>query len=238
MAIPERRDPNVPRADADGLDTRGRRVRAGGGWGWWWIWIIIICLVIWWAGWGWGTSGGYWRGRRNETQNPAPNAAANNNGAINSAAPNAGANTGTGYGSANTPPPNATAGSTAPGNTISGPGVEMLNAANKQQYVGQPFQASNVPVQKVVNKRAVWIGTGNGKRMLAVVQNQRNNTQNVSTSNIAAGKLVDVSGTVEKAPSKQRAEHDFGLSADGASRLEHDGAYIQLSQLTPPPQQP
>jgi hypothetical protein len=42
---------------------------------------------------------------------------------------------------------------------------------------------------------------------------------------------------VKKAPSEAQAKRAWDLSDQDASRLEHEGAYIEVSQLTVPQQQ-
>ncbi|MGH9342533.1 MAG: hypothetical protein ACRD19_02045 [Terriglobia bacterium] len=48
------------------------------------------------------------------------------------------------------------------------------------------------------------------------------------------GKTVDAVGTMKAAPSAAQAKHEWALSDQDASRLQSEGAYIQVSQLTVP----
>jgi hypothetical protein len=57
------------------------------------------------------------------------------------------------------------------------------------------------------------------------------NTVNGNLKNVNSGELVNVTGTVEKAPSEAVAKKEFGLDNDAAKRLERDGAYIRASQI-------
>jgi hypothetical protein len=109
-----------------------------------------------------------------------------------------------------------------------GPGVQILAARNKRAYIGKEFLANYVPVQQKASDHAVWIGADN--TMLAVVP------QNGSNENVTPGKMVDAKGTVKKAPSAEQAEREWSLSDQDASRLEHEGAYIQVSELKVPQQ--
>lgn len=218
MASPQRPDPNEPRRDYEDLQRASmeRRAAAGAGLAWWWVfWIIIIALAIWWAGWGWGGSGGWWWGGRtrntpaygtsNTVPGPTSNTAPGNN-----AAP----------GSNSAVAPNQAA--------ISGPGLDVLNATDKNQYVGKPFQANQVPVQKKISNQVLWIGANNGTPMLLVLAGNGNSAAN---AHIDQSTLIDVTGTVQKAPPQAQAKNQWKLSDDDASQLARQDAYIQATQV-------
>lgn len=206
MASPQRPDPNEPRRDyRDYEDLKRarmeRRTSAGAGFAWWWaFWIIIIGLAVWWAGWGWGGSGGWWWGNR--AGNPPAY--------------------GTPYGNGSTTPPAANQAA------VNGPGLDILNATDKNPYIGKPFQANDVPVQQQVNDHAMWVGENNATPMLLVLTGSGNTAAN---AHIGQGSLINITGTVEKAPPQQQAQQQWALSDDGAKRLEQQGAYIQAGQV-------
>lgn len=55
---------------------------------------------------------------------------------------------------------------------LSGPGVPILNASNKQPFIGQAFQIRNVPVERQASPHALWIGSRfNSTPMLVVLPN-------------------------------------------------------------------
>lgn len=198
-------DPNRPLGDRNKVE---REVNARVGYGWIWIWIaIIIILVIWFGGFGWGGYGGWWWGNRPRTAVVGPNPANGQNAGL---APNG------------QPAP---AGSAA---VITGSGVEILAATNKQFYINQPFGIRNVPVQKTTNNRAFWIGANDSDTMLVVLTGNQNNTGN---SNIQNGIRVNISGTVERAPSAGQAKRMWALSDDGTKKLEQQGVFVQATQV-------
>jgi hypothetical protein len=201
MAEPGRRDRKGIESELDDLGNLKEVERIRGGWRWWWAWALVAGLVFWWAGWGWGTSGGFLWGTRNTPT------------------------------SANLPVNPAIGTGGAPLPQASGPGVQVLNANNKQAYVGKPFRVDDVQVQNKVNDQTLWIGTKTGPPMLAVLQKTRNS---VAGKNITQGKLVDATGTVEKAPPRDQAIRQWALTDEGASRLEQQGAYVLVSRLTMP----
>lgn len=205
MASPQQRpDPDRNRRDYEDLQRARmqRRATAGAGFAWWWFfWIIIIALAIWWAGWGWGGSGGWWWGGRTRNT-PA-------------------------YGS-NTAPGNTNPAPGANQTVISGPGLNVLNATDKNQYIGKPFQVNDVPVQKQLNNHAMWIGANNGTPMLVVLTGNGNTAAN---AHISQSSLINVTGTVQKAPPQAQAKNQWKLSEDDANQLERQGAYIQATQV-------
>lgn len=213
MASPQRPDPNELRRSHDDLE-RERLARArmdrrtvGAGFAWWWVfWIIIIALAIWWAGWGWGGSGGWWWGGRGRT---VPTY-----GTLNPGTANTGTNANTGAGGAQ--------------GVISGPGLSILTATDKQPYIGKPFQVNNVPVQNQVNDHVLWIGANNSTPMLVVLAGNGNTAAN---AHIGSGSMIDVTGTVQKAPPQAQAQQQWQLSGDDAAQLERQGAYIQATQV-------
>lgn len=205
MASPQRPDPDEPRRDyRDYEDLKRarmeRRTSTGAGFAWWWaFWIIIIGLAVWWAGWGWGGSGGWWWGNR--TGAPAY---------------------GTPYGNGRTTPPAANQAA------INGPGLDILNATDKNPYIGKPFEANDVPVQRQVNDHVLWVGANNATPMLLVLTGNGNTAAN---AHIGQGSLIDITGTVQKPPPQQQAQQQWSLNDDGAKRLEQQGAYIQANQV-------
>ena len=187
---------------------------ARGGWRWWWVWPVIAALVFWWAGWGWGGTGGWWWGRAasQNTGIPVP----------------AGARTAETIANAGAQQPLTSAGADAGGAkiTMAGPGVQILTSPDKVIFVGQRFQADNVPVVKKINARAMWIGQGDP--MLAIAVGPERQT----VKDLRQGKKVDAAGTVRPAPPADEAKIDWALSDKDASKLEHQKAYIELSELS------
>lgn len=222
MPTPENRNLNTPPVHVNDLgDEREVERATRGGWRWWWIWPIVAALVLWWAGWGWGGTGGWWWGRINSrnTAISAPPGARTTETIANAGAQQPVTNAG------------ADAGGARPQEQMIGPGTQILAARNKRAYIGKEFLANYVPVQQKASDHAVWIGADN--TMLAVVPR---NSSNGAVDSAAPGKLVDAKGTVEKAPSVAQAKREWSLSDQDASRLEHEGAYIQVSRLTVPQQ--
>lgn len=111
---------------------------------------------------------------------------------------------------------------------MNGPGVQVLNATDKASFINKPFQANDVPVQGKVNDHVLWIGANNSSRMLTILSGAANNAAN---ANIGQGNLVNVTGTVEKAPPIAQAKSQWHLNDSQAKLLEQEGAYIQASQV-------
>lgn len=221
MALPEKRNrTELPNALNDLGDQRSVERVTRGGWRWWWIWPAVLAVALWWAGWGWGGTGGWWWGRMSthNTRIPAHGAATTETIA------NAGAQQ-----TIDREPLTNSLGR-GPAQTMTGPGVTILKAHNKQAFVGKQFAANDIPVQQKLNDHAMWIGEK--QPMLAVV----NRASHGVAARVVHGAVVDAKGTVEKAPPAAQAEREWGLNHAQATRLERDGAYLDVSELTMPPQ--
>jgi hypothetical protein len=215
MAEPERRDINQPPTHVDDLgDQRVVERETRGGWRWWWVVPVIIALAVWWAGWGWGGTGGWWWGRvqSENTRIPAKAGATTAETLANAGAQQ--------------PSTSASADKGGPETSMTGPGVPILAAADKQAFIGKSFSADRVPVNEKVSDHAMWIGGAHP--MLAVVAGNGNEKA------VDTGKIVVAAGTVKKAPPARQARREWSLSNQDATRLEQEGAYIQISELNVP----
>jgi hypothetical protein len=108
---------------------------------------------------------------------------------------------------------------------IRGMGVEVLTATNRRPFIGRSFQVSTVPVVSKTNSHAVWIGTKTTPPMLLILSNGAV----APNTNIVAGSLLDVTGTVEKAPPAAQAKSEWNLDSNATSQLEKQGVYIQAT---------
>lgn len=109
---------------------------------------------------------------------------------------------------------------------VSGSGITILNANNKQAFVGQAFDLRNIPVQRKISNQVFWVGVNNSTPMLVVLK-----VNNSGNGNIQPGSHVSLSGTVQKAPSQTAAKQEWKLSDNGAKRLETEGAYVQATEV-------
>ncbi len=81
-------------------------------------------------------------------------------------------------------------------------------------------------------------GANNKTNQNSVNTNENANAPNATGSatttaaNLADGDTLKLSGTVEKAPPANEAKQQWGLSDNGAQRLEQQGAYIQVAQVS------
>lgn len=186
------------------LGDRRKVEREVGGtmrWGWIWIVIAIIILLVVWFG-GFGWGTyGGWWGSRSRQRLHTP---------------------------ASTVPPAMA--SQQPGNNtaVGGNGVQILASANKGALVGQPFDIRDVPITEKDGNNALWIAANNMEPMLVVLVG---NEATQAVAGVAQGSRVNLTGTVERAPSAQIARKQWSLSADGTKRLEQEGAYVQATIL-------
>ena len=195
------------------LEQERRRMQAqrpgiGSGWRTLWIWpvVIVLILLVWFGFWGWGAYGGWFWSRRHEGGNNVVTTANNR-----------------------VPNPNNQPEAVNKQNLQNGSAV--LNAANKQQYVGQSFEIVRTPVLKKVSNSVFWLGNKNDPAPLLVVLS--NPPENGSNPPISVGEPVDVVGQVQKVPPLHDAEQTWHLSQNGAQQVEREGAYVEASQAMP-----
>jgi hypothetical protein len=231
---PQRPDPDEPRPQpqpvAGNFPRVEREVGTGRPFSWVWIWIPVVIAAFWFVGWGWGPYGGWWWGHGSESATQSANStvptppngnAQPANSALASGTATAG-NPQAGHGNGA-----LAAGPAAPAAQITGTGVAALDAVNKRTYIGQPFQISNVPVEKKASSRAYWIGasnTGTAGPMLLVLPSS-------ASINAKVGDRITAAGTVEKAPPAAQAQHQWSIGGDDVQQLEREGAYVQATNV-------
>lgn len=112
---------------------------------------------------------------------------------------------------------------------MNGSGVAALEAPSKQAFLGQKFQANFVPVQKKISDSVYWVGAKNSTPTLLVIKNNASTHGPLkkNSTTIQTGNLIDITGTMEKAPPQAQAQNEWALSSNGAARLEREGGYIQ-----------
>lgn len=189
-----------------------RRRGPGAGWfAWWWVWLMVILCAVWFAGWGWGGYGGWWWGNRG---------AVSMNGYPGTATPNGAAGTALG------------AGTTANMNLVTGPGAAILMSTDKRTFIGRHFRVNDAEVTKKVNDHVLWIGQGGndsqGASMLVVLEGSGNHA---APANVSVGDLVNVSGTMKRAPAAAQAKQSWNLDGNGQKRLEQQGAYVAATRV-------
>lgn len=211
-----------------------------------WLWVVLIIAAFWFVGWGWGGYGGWWWGGRR------PGIVGNvRNGANNGPVAN---NTPATYGA----PPNGAVSTNPANDKITGSGLEVLQSSDKEPYVGKAFQLANAPVIEQVNNHVFWVGRDQADRILVVTNeagaststgntksgatstngntagtNANGKQQSAAGGSVAQGNLVDVLGTVEKAPPESKAKQEWGLGQNGAQRVHQEGVYVMASSIEP-----
>lgn len=134
---------------------------------------------------------------------------------------------------------------------LSGPGVAILEVANKQDYVGQTFQVRNVPVDHWSGNRAVWIGSRHSYLPMLLILSSASpvapqiagagssgNPGKGQSADSAPGALpnvqrIDVTGKIAKAPPTAQAQQQWSLSDEDVDQLEEEGVYIQATTVQP-----
>jgi len=111
---------------------------------------------------------------------------------------------------------------------LNGPGVAILTVADKQEYIGQPFQVQNVPIDRRAGDRIVWIGQWHDSLPMMLLLNS-GTTAGISKAQ--PGQLLDVTGTIVKAPATAVAKQQWQLGDEDLEQLAQQGVYIQAKQV-------
>jgi hypothetical protein len=223
MATPQRNvsQPPPPKQPFDDVADRSieRAVGSGGWFGGIWIWGLIAFIVIgafWFVGWGMGGYGGWLWGSHPQVVAIRPEGSASANQPGN-----------------NVQEPNMTQNGQGVNAAANGPaagtGAAVLISGNKAPFVGQTLQVRDVPVDKVVGPRTLWIGKDQNTPTLVVLRGADNHTSNAG---LHAGDHVDVIGTVARAPSVSEIVTELPqIGRADAKRLADEGAYVVATQV-------
>lgn len=122
---------------------------------------------------------------------------------------------------------------------LSGPGVTMLNASNKAQYIGQAFEVRNVPVERQAGPSAYWIGSRfNAVPMLVInSSNPANQTTNAGqgSSTHAAPANQPPNAAANAAGSPNRTANNSGSQAAVPAFRPHEWLDITGQVVKAPP---
>lgn len=131
------------------------------------------------------------------------------------------------------------------------PGVVILEVANKQDYIGQSFQMSDISVDHWSSPRAVWIGSRHSYLpMLLILSSASPLAPALTTTASLAGsgtdasggsatvsaataQHLDVTGRIMKAPPTAQAQQQWHLSDDDVNQLEQEGVYLRATAVQP-----
>lgn len=94
--------------------------------------------------------------------------------------------------------------------------------------MGRRFQLNNVAIQRKVSDHIYWIGANSQSPTLVVLEG---NESTATLDSLQTGRLIDVVGTVAKAPPTSDAATQWPLSEPGLAQLEKEGAYVSATQL-------
>lgn len=206
MSAQENRNPNEQRnLEEERRAMQQQRPGIRPAWRSFWLWPVAVVLIglLWWGFWG----GGWFWNRPHEGANNVKPTAEDQLPASNNGQP--------------------VTVTKQNGNN----GAQVLTAENKEPYVGQSLEIVRTPVLKKVSKSVFWLGSQNDASPVLVVMADA--AQNAKNANLHEGETVNVIGQVQKAPAAQDAGQMWHLSASGAKRLEHEGAYVKASEAEP-----
>jgi hypothetical protein len=104
----------------------------------------------------------------------------------------------------------------------------ILDATNRQAFLGQTISLTNTQVLHKVNDTEFWLGPRDEQSLFVVLAGADNSTKNAG---VGEGDQVSVTGAVQKAPAAQQAKRQWHLNDDAAKRLESQGVYLSATQV-------
>lgn len=201
---------------------------------WWWVVLFVAVIVaFWFAGWGFGGYGGWWWGKKTvaivkpDIQLSGPGVAI-----IDSPDPSVYA--GQPFQLNNVPiQQKVNDNAMWIGNLSSGPMLIVFgnNGAGNENAAANENTAGTKPGKKHASKANEQAASSNNN-MVNTQGNEAANNSAASGADIKPGDRVNVTGTVEKAPSADTAKSQWGLSDAGVAQLEKEHAYIEVAQVT------
>lgn len=112
-----------------------------------------------------------------------------------------------------------------------GNGAQIMNAPNKQQYIGQHFQVNGVRIEQTAGQDdAFWVklAQSGAQPMLVVLRSGENDS---AQKRPTKGDVVDVTGTIEQATDAKKVAKQFSLDRQDERRLQQQGVYVQADRV-------
>lgn len=103
---------------------------------------------------------------------------------------------------------------------------QLLNSP--QSYEGKQVLVPGTTVQKIVNRRSLWVGPTDSQEILVSVKS------NSPIHNFSKGQKIDVSGTAVKPSQTDPTQQDLGLSTNAQQRLSSEGIFFESSVVANP----
>ena len=104
----------------------------------------------------------------------------------------------------------------------------ILDATNRQAFLGQTIGVTNTQVLHKVNDAEFWVGPRDEQSLFVVLAGADNSTKNAG---VGEGDQVNVTGSVQKAPSPQQAKQQWHLDDDTVKRLENQAVFLSATQV-------
>jgi hypothetical protein len=192
--------------------------------------ILVVAAAIWYAGWGAGTGGGFLGHRHRAAKSEQGNAGPVATDGMNSTGDTI-ANPHEASPTTNLNREQDNKGQQGLIGVAQGNGGQIMNAPNKQQYIGQHFQVNGVRIEQTAgNDDAFWVTLpqSGGPPLLVVLRSGENDS---AQKRPTKGDLVDVSGTVEDARNVRQIVKQFSLHPGDEHRLQQEGIYVQADKV-------
>jgi hypothetical protein len=103
---------------------------------------------------------------------------------------------------------------------------------NKQPLVGRQVWLIDTKVREVVGDRAFWIGRSNGQQVFAVLEAEEDAGAAGLELDIGEGQTLTVTGVIEKLPSAEEAQQQWGLSEADTAELKNGEIYLSIEGVS------
>ncbi len=101
---------------------------------------------------------------------------------------------------------------------------------NRADLAGREVRLTSVPVMRVVNNNAFWVGTDTTQRLL-VVTNTPMTASSDNNANVKQGQMVDLTGMMRQIPSADQMRTNWKFSSAAAQDASGEQIYLDAQQV-------
>jgi hypothetical protein len=111
--------------------------------------------------------------------------------------------------------------------------VRQLLSGQGTNMIGQQVTLNEAQVRSTTDKHAAWLGPNDGEKILVLMPGDlKPMNPNGKQTEMGENDLVDITGTVEAAPSANQLKHAWGVNEDNVGRVQRAGIVIRASRIT------
>lgn len=103
-------------------------------------------------------------------------------------------------------------------------GAELLSGGNPQKFTNKEAKFSDLIIQEKAGLRSLWVGPDKDHTFLVVLGDP---SAPISNRDFKIGQRINLHALVGHAPKPDFAQANWGLSADGAQKLNKQGFFLE-----------